>query len=98
MMRFWLSWYETATDHRPLTFPPNAAILGWWCSGERCSDEASILVAIVEGDDEDAAKAAVVKDWPGEKEWRFCNEWDGKLSDRFPPQDWMIPRLKAGIR
>jgi len=98
-MRFWISWYEPAVDCRPVTFPPNAAILGWWCTGERCYDEASILVAVVEGEDEDAAKAAVRLDWPGvehkDKEWRSCEEWDGYLSDRFPPREWMIRRLKG---
>jgi len=45
-------------------------------------------------DDTDAAKTAVLQDWPEAKVWRFCVEKeDAMLSDRFPFTDWMLERL-----
>ena len=96
MAYFWLSWYQPTEDYRPLKFPPNEAVLGWWCSGERCSGGAATLVAEVLAVDEAEAKAVVVKDWPEAREWRFCKESaTPHSSDRFPPSDWMTPRYEA---
>ncbi len=94
-MKYWLSWYQPTEDARPLTYPPNKSILGWWNSGSRCSDDAHTICALVDAQSEDAAKKAVTKDWPEAKEWRFCAESDGKLSDRFPLSDWMKERMTA---
>jgi len=94
--RYWLSWYEISEDHRPLTFPPGEAILGWWCSGY--DDNASILCAVVEAKSEDAAWEAVAKDWPGPTRKRFCEakDADWKPGDRFPPSEWMVDRFAKG--
>ena len=91
---WWISWYQPTDDHRPLTYPPNDAVLGWWCSGERCSDGASTLVAHVRSSDEDAAKAAIRTDWPEAGEWRFCERRSGRPEPggRFPLSDWMRER------
>jgi len=93
--RFWLSWEEPSKDYRPLNFPPNAAVLGWWCSG--CTaEEAATLCALVEADNESAAKAAIDADWPAkERVWRFIDAVaiDYLPSDRFPPSDWMKVRM-----
>jgi hypothetical protein len=105
---WWLSWDQTTSDERPLTFPPNEAILGWWNSGSRCSDDAHTICAFVQAETEEEAKAAVKKDWPEAEEWRFCGETSVKPGDRFPLKetsvkpgdrfplkDWMKPRFAA---
>jgi len=97
MTRFWLSWTERALDYRPLTYPPNAAILGWWKSGES-EDGRAILCAVVESKHEKAAWAAIRKDWPGKKESRFCENrgpFYSMKSDRFPLSDWMVERMEV---
>jgi hypothetical protein len=98
MSRYWISWYETAEDHRPLTYPPNVSILGWWCSGYRCSDDAATICALVEAKDSRSAHNAIVKDWPGDKDWRFTDEVDSGWipSDRFPVEEWMKERVGDG--
>lgn len=95
--RWWLSWYQQTLDPRPLTCPPNKAVLGWWRTGQRASDEAWTLCALVLADGEDRAKAAVVSDWPEAAEWRFCDPHDANWSpgDRFPASAWMRARLEA---
>ena len=94
-MHFWISWYQPTEDHRPLTYPPNASILGWWCTGTRGSDDASTMCALVSADSEEAAKQAIRKDWPEAEEWRFCEKKESlELSDRFPLSDWMEPRFR----
>lgn len=93
-MRYWVSWYQPTKDYRPLTYPPNEAILGWWCSG------ASTLCALVSASDKVEAGAAITKDWPEAKEWRFVYEKGDKWlpGDRFPLKDWMRDRFrKAGV-
>ena len=93
-MRFWLSWYEESEDYRPLTFPPNEAILGWWCSGY-CSDDSSTIVALVEAGSEEAAWKAVRLDWPEAVRERFCEAREDSYlpGDRFPLSDWMKERI-----
>jgi hypothetical protein len=91
--RFWLSWNELAKDYRPLSYPPNSCILGWWCTGY--DDTSSRICAWVTATDEEAAKAAVALDWPGAKDWRFCAEVgrDWEPSDRFPLAEWTRARV-----
>lgn len=91
--KFWVSWIERADDYRPTTYPPNGAILGWWCSGYDVNDGA-VLCALVAARSEASAKAAIVKDWPEASEWRFC---EGRGSawtpgDRFALEPWMEAR------
>jgi hypothetical protein len=94
--KYWLSWYEKKPDYRPLTYPPNEHILGWWCSGYGEDDDATIC-ALVAAPSEQAAWNFVEVDWPcypKEREIRFIgliNE-DFRLSDRFQPSKWMIER------
>lgn len=86
---YWISWYQTTDDLRPIDFPPLPEVLGWWCSGIRCSDDAATICAIVKADSEDEAKAAVRKHWPEASEWRFCNPKPNyQPSDRFPLPEW----------
>ena len=100
MKRFWMSWYCFDADHRPLTYPPNKEILGWWHTGDGLSGidrEYSIICSMVEAKNENEAWAAVLEDWPG-VEKRFCEEQsksEWRLSNRFVLSDWMIPRLKG---
>lgn len=95
--RFWISWEERSPDHRPLTDPPNVAILGWWCSGY--GDGYATLCALVEARSERAAKAAVDQDWPavGRRVWRFVEERDADWlpGDRFPMSGWMRTRAEV---
>lgn len=108
MKRFWISWYQPTEDYRPLTDPPNAAILGWWCSGYGESAEirklwgltprqtSATLCALVNADSRESAENAVHIDWPEATEWRFCyeRECDFLPGDRFPLSDWVRDRLK----
>ena len=93
-LRFWLSWVQPTEDYRPLTYPPNAAILGWWCSGYDNGDRAT-LGALVEARSERDAKRAVHQDWPEATGWRFVEERpsDWLPGDRFPLDPWMQERL-----
>lgn len=94
MKRFWISWHQPGDDYRPLTYPPNAAVIGWWKSGE---GRMPILCAVVAAADEGAACAAVLQDWPEATDWRFCDEKpaDWMPNDRFPLSDWMRERLRS---
>jgi hypothetical protein len=97
MSRFWVSWYQPTEDYRPLTYPPNNHILGWWCSGH--AEVGSTICAAIEAENEEAAREAVLKDWPEAfdvEDWRFINEKpnDWKPGDRFSLSDWMIERFQ----
>lgn len=101
-MRFWISWIQKTDDHRPLNYPPNEAILGWWCSGYDGDDNA-VLCAAVEASEAMYACAAIFKEWPEAKDsmvangWRFFEHDKGdawKPGDRFPLSDWMVPRFE----
>jgi len=89
-MRFWVSWVQRTDDYRPLGYPPKG-LLGWWCSGYDCDDNAT-LCALLDADTEDAAKAAIAKEWPETEgiEWRFWNVVadDYFPGNRFPLPDW----------
>lgn len=92
--RFWLSWWQPTEDHRPLTDPPNAQVLGWWCSGYE-DDGTPTLCAYVQADSEELAYFYVSISWPEAKNWRFCEEraMDWIPGDRFPLAPWMRERL-----
>lgn len=103
MKYFWMSFYCTSEDYRPLTFPPNEAILGWWCTGQR-ADNAHTICLMVRAESEQAAKEAIAKDWPELKnsEWRFVHEQGGLITPeiwnrggRFQLSDWMLERWSA---
>jgi len=94
--RFWLSWNEYADDYRPLKYPPNEQILGWWCSGY--GDGYATLCALVSATHENDAWKAVKKDWPQRSvETRFCDEvaddYDPRKGGRFVGEDWMEKRI-----
>jgi len=93
---YWISWYQPTEDYRPLTYPPNAGILGCWCTGVR-ADGASTLCAMVHANSQEQAEAIVQIDWPEAEEWRFCDETDLNLGDRFPVEEgsWQDKRFKA---
>lgn len=95
--RFWISWCQPTDDERPLAYPPNESILGWWNSG--MTDAAWTLCAVVESPNEAAAKKAVRKDWPEAEEWRFCREVeeDYQPGDRFPLSNWMKRRFRKSV-
>ena len=94
-MLYWCSWVCDNDDHRPVTYPPNEAILGWWCSGYD-SQYNAILCALVQADSESLALSSVEQDWPEfDGNWRYIRETDTLLTDRFPLSDWMEPRVSA---
>jgi len=98
LRRFWMSWFVSEEDYRPLTYPPNAAILGWWCTGTS-SDDRATLCGLVDATTEEEARAAVLRDWPG-IEWRFIEPQDADyviMSDRFPLSDWMKQRMFSRV-
>lgn len=92
---YWLSWHQPTGDHRPLTYPPNPAILGWWCSGY--ADDTAIICALVEAVDGAEAEAAVLRDWPEAKDWRFNTPKPNAAAvtgGRFPvAHGWMRERI-----
>jgi len=99
-IRYWLSWPQPTEDFRPLTDPPDAAVIGWWCSGYDSEDRAT-LCALVESHSLTAAKAAIRRSWPEapsqKQTWRIEEERErGWLpGDRFPLSRWMAKR--AGL-
>lgn len=89
MARFWISWYQPTDDYRPVYDPAKESEpLGhaYWCSGQRCSDDAWTMCAMVDAEDESAAEEVIQKYWPEAKEWRFCEEKPASWTpgDRFP--------------
>ena len=94
MKNFWISWYQRTNDYRPLSFPPNQRVLGWWKTGD-VSDNSFTLVSLVKAKSEDDAKMSILIDWPEAKDnWRFCEERENiSLSDRFQLSDWMEERI-----
>lgn len=90
----WISWYQPTKDHRPLIFPPNDKIMGWWCTGKR-ADGASTMVAFVVAETYETAQEIICKDWPEAVDnWRFHEHVTNKqLSDRFPLSPWMEERF-----
>jgi hypothetical protein len=98
MKRWWMSWIVPEKDYRPLTYPPNDAILGWWCTGEDAQDR-FILYGLVQAESLEAAEAAVLQDWPG-IEWRFqeLTGPDLAFTDRFHLSDWITERLVGPVR
>jgi len=101
-MRYWVSWIQKTEDYRPLTFPPNRRILGWWCSGYdyEGDNEYATICTLIEADCIAEATASVLIDWPESIEsgddFRFFEEKsdDWLPGDRFPFSDWMNERLK----
>lgn len=100
--KFWISCVQPTDDHRPLTYPPNEQVLGWWCSGYD-HDDMPIVCACVVGigesieEREDSAEAAILSDWPEAvtTPWRFFDEVkpDFRPNDRFVMEDWMLERF-----
>lgn len=96
---YWVSWYQTTEDYRPLTYPPNAGVLSWHCTGHRDHDGAATLVAMVKAENEEQAKAVIVVDWPEASDWRFCDgsEKLKRPNNRFPLQGWMEKRYSEQL-
>lgn len=99
---FWVSWVCTVEDGRPLTEPPNAAIIGHWISGYDSNDQ-EIWCAWVRAKDEKQARLALSQDWPelkGKRSWRFFDEqpagWEP--SDRFPAKSKWSRDRRAAIK
>ncbi len=96
---YWVSWYQPTEDYRPLSYPPNESILGWWCIGSRIDDGAFTLCALVKAMNADNAKQNIIKEWPEAIEWRFCDQRKTlMLSNRFPLSDWMIERFEQELK
>ena len=73
-MRFWISWEEPVDDTgdwRPLHIPVPEEIKNYWCSGY--GDDYATICAVVDADNEAAAKDLVYQEWRPQK-WRFCEE------------------------
>lgn len=87
-MLYWIGFYTESYDYRPLTFPPNDAILGWWCTGFD-SDDNAMLCALVASE----AWDAILKDWPEAKRRFVQKAYGTELSDRYVLQDWMKERI-----
>ena len=97
--RFWCSFIQPTDDHRPLTYPPNEAILGWWCSGYNSEDHA-ILCALVKAETEGHVWNAIITDWPEAITMRFCDQVDKgwRPNDRFVITDWQRERIGIEVQ
>jgi hypothetical protein len=96
-MYYWISWVQTTDDVRPIGYPPNEAVLGWWSTGY--TDDGQTLCAMVRADSEQDARAVIWEDWPEADQWRFCEQQKTlELGDRFPLADWMRPRFEGAER
>lgn len=100
MKRFWVSFYFLDSDYRPIGWPPEPGILGYWDSGTRCEDGATTLVIWLEAENAEKAKELLGSDkcWPEVAqgvEWRFFEErdLDWRPNDRFPLAAWSKERL-----
>ncbi|MEI1732113.1 hypothetical protein V8P91_17185 [Acinetobacter baumannii] len=100
---YWCSWYQPTLDHRPLNYPPNEQIIGWWCSGYAMDDNGdftiSTLCAWVKAKSEEDVIKAVNKDWPeitSLDQFRFCEEHPFVSNERFSIEsyDWMKQRVE----
>lgn len=97
---FWVGWQFKGADWRPIHFPPNEGILGWWKTGEAGCGEPTIstLVGWVEAETEEAAVALVSEEWDVDLrggDLRFVEQKQKVVtSDRFPTKDWMVGRLR----
>lgn len=98
--RYWASWLQPTEDYRAVNFPPNEAIIGYWCSGygsDKDDCAVPILCAVIDAENLEAARTAVLRDWPEWKEWRFIEERepDYQPGDRFPidESEWMQERF-----
>ncbi len=93
LKRFWVRFWTSADDYRPLIFPPIEGILGWWCSGTRDRDvEESCIIVWIESENQDTATQTILKHWP-----EFLDDdnasfqtvpLDWKPSDRFAVSEW----------
>lgn len=88
-MRFWISWYQPTEDYRPVYDPAKESEpLNhlYWCSGQRGSDDAWTLCAVVDASTDEEARRIVQRYWPEAHEWRFCElkASDWMPGDRFP--------------
>lgn len=93
---YWCSWWCEEGDHRPVTYPPNEAILGWWHTGYDSAGRKS-LVAMVLAKDPSELIDAIRKDWPEfDGEWRFSDDIEHyrELGTRFPLKPWMEERIE----
>lgn len=100
---YWCSWRQPTVDYRPIKFPPNEQILGWWCSGHNGDGSAS-LCAWVKAESETEVLAAVTKDWPeitSMDQFRFCEPKEFyEPSDRFPTEsnEWIQKRIEPFLK
>lgn len=113
MPRFWISWYEPlddTEDYRPRKWPLAPAIVAYWCTGHSVSlrktkngnedafyDSAS-LCAIIDAENEPAAKQAVEDQGWSPATWRFCDQvstthWPEPT--RFPVPNYATARRQA---
>lgn len=95
MKYYWIGWYQPTEDHRPLRFPPQRLVFGWWCTGQDMEDNFT-MVAWVKARNEEEAKETILTEWPEAERWRFCERKERiESSDRFPFSDWMKKRIDA---
>jgi hypothetical protein len=94
--RFWISWVQGTDDYRPVGYPPNRAVLGWWCTGT--TEDGYVLCAAVEAVSPSDAVSKVLIDWPeiSGDNLRFCDEKESSWvpSGRFVMDGWMKERFK----
>lgn len=82
--RWWISWYEPSDEAAK---PGIAGLVKYFCTGQRMSDDAWTMCAVVDAFSIEQAKGIVMRAWPTkkpDKEWRFVH---AKARDWQPDKD-----------
>lgn len=85
--RWWISWYEPSSEAAK---PGVEGLVRYACTGQRMSDDAWTICALVDAPSIEQAKAVILQAWPtkkGDKEWRFVNA---------KPKDWKPDKGRFG--
>jgi len=96
MSRYWISWEHP--DGAAEGFHCDTAILGAWYSG--LGSDYSTVCALLEAENETAAKQYIQDRWPEVKVFRFCELRDDRWlptatpTNRFPLKSWMTKLAK----
>jgi len=91
--RWWVSWYQTGDDTRPLTWPLPSEVAGYWRTGYGARGDT--LCAVVDAPTEEKAKAKIDALWGngGRTDWRFVEPRDSE----WEPSPDRFPRSKANV-
>jgi len=89
--RWRLRFLVPCDDPRPVLYPPPGP---WWCTGERMGeDPASVVVFVVDAENEQTAETLALLHWPDALEVEVAPQDGWPFSDRFPCPPWFDGEL-----